>query len=228
MGLREQLGAESEVPIALLHLMRKYRVTRHTSSCEWALSPTWKDRLLNLWKGVDRKQWIRDFPFDKYPANKVIAERIDQVWKLGRDPQVYEDAMAELWEEAARDGITEEEALVRYFGGRQGMPLIDSQDPKKFLKAMEADKPMIDDVSIVGNDHGAYTHMFQEYALARKIGKGAAGEFRQAIARAVGPDVGNTKFASQLWDALFDEYQGEFINSPEGLGPIIQKILGLT
>jgi hypothetical protein len=33
VGLREQLGAESEVPIALLHLMRKYRIARHTSSC---------------------------------------------------------------------------------------------------------------------------------------------------------------------------------------------------
>ena len=32
VGLREQLGAESEVPIALLHLMRKYRVARHTST----------------------------------------------------------------------------------------------------------------------------------------------------------------------------------------------------
>jgi hypothetical protein len=34
VGLREQLGSESEVPIVLLHLMRKYRVTRHTSTCE--------------------------------------------------------------------------------------------------------------------------------------------------------------------------------------------------
>jgi hypothetical protein len=40
VGLREQLGAESEVPIARLHLMRKYRIARHTSTCEWALSPT--------------------------------------------------------------------------------------------------------------------------------------------------------------------------------------------
>jgi hypothetical protein len=54
-GLREQLRAESEVPIAALHLMRKYRIARHTSTCEWALSPTWNDRLLTLRKGVDRE-----------------------------------------------------------------------------------------------------------------------------------------------------------------------------
>ena len=32
MGLREQLGAESEVPIALLHLMRKYRIAEEDAA----------------------------------------------------------------------------------------------------------------------------------------------------------------------------------------------------
>ena len=70
-ALIEQLGAESEVPIVLLHLMRKYRLARHTSTCEWALSPTWKDRLRALWDGVDRE--VREqFP---RATNPVGSER---------------------------------------------------------------------------------------------------------------------------------------------------------
>src|SRR5262245_20925179 len=45
----------SETPLPLLHLMHKQRLVRHTSMCEWALSPTGKDRLLALWRGVERE-----------------------------------------------------------------------------------------------------------------------------------------------------------------------------
>ncbi len=86
VGLIEQLGAESEVPIALLHLMRKYRLARHTSTCEWALSPTWKDRLRALWDGVDRE--VREqFPRQPTPSDPyVVAAGID-TWYLNRiDP----------------------------------------------------------------------------------------------------------------------------------------------
>jgi hypothetical protein len=86
VGLKEQLDAESEVPVALLTLMRKHRLVRHASSCEWVLSPTWKNRLAGLWKGVDRE--LREHfitqpsPSDPY----VVAAGID-TWYLNRlDP----------------------------------------------------------------------------------------------------------------------------------------------
>ncbi len=107
VGLREQLGAESEVPIAALHLLRKYRLARHTSTCEWALSPTWKDRLLNLWKGVDRE--VREqFPAQSTPSDpSIVAAGID-TWYLNRIdpaglPSTLRRALDELQQQAAED-----------------------------------------------------------------------------------------------------------------------------
>lgn len=183
-------------------------------------NPEWTE----LWDKVDPVDWVKKFPSD---ANRLLQARAPEVWKLVRDPQVLEDAMAELWETAARDGISEQEALLRYFGGPEGMPEILDQDPKKFLKAMEADKPMIDKV-FTGPGHGSYTHVFQEYAIARKIGRDAAREFRQAITKATGPELfGAEEFRSKVWNAIFDEFQGGYLNCPESLGPILQKNLHL-
>lgn len=183
-------------------------------------NPEWTE----LWDKVDPVKWVEDYPSK---ANKLVQARAPEVWKLARDPQVLEDAMAELWETAARDGISEQEALLRYFGGPEGMPEILDQDPKKFLEAMKEDKPMIDKV-FTGPGHGAYTHVFQEYAVARKIGRDAAREFRQAIANATGPELfGADEFRSKLWNSIFDEFTGGYLNCPETLGPILQKNLRL-
>jgi hypothetical protein len=46
-------GAAPGLPIAALRLMRRYRLVRHTASCEWILARRWKPRLLGLWDGVD-------------------------------------------------------------------------------------------------------------------------------------------------------------------------------
>ncbi len=37
-----------------LRSMRRYRLVRHLSTCEWALSPKWRDQLHSLWHGVNR------------------------------------------------------------------------------------------------------------------------------------------------------------------------------
>ncbi len=36
-----------------LRSMRRYRLVRHLSTCEWALSPKWRDQLHALWQGVN-------------------------------------------------------------------------------------------------------------------------------------------------------------------------------
>jgi len=46
--VQARVGVRSETPAPLLHRMHQHRLVRHTSTCEWALSPTWKDRLLAL------------------------------------------------------------------------------------------------------------------------------------------------------------------------------------
>src|SRR5262249_4416289 len=53
--VQARVGLRSETPAPLLLLMHKHRLVRHTSACEWALSPTWKERLLALWQGVERE-----------------------------------------------------------------------------------------------------------------------------------------------------------------------------
>jgi hypothetical protein len=43
-----------ELPAGLLRGMRKARLVRHTSACEWVLAKAWRERLLALWQGYDR------------------------------------------------------------------------------------------------------------------------------------------------------------------------------
>jgi len=46
------LGAEDEEPITELRTMRRLRLVRHTSRCEWALSSKWREQLDQLHKGL--------------------------------------------------------------------------------------------------------------------------------------------------------------------------------
>jgi len=70
----------TDLPLPDLHGMRQYRLVRHTSSCEWALSPTWKTRLLDLWQG--RKKLLRD---GAPPEIEVEREALPRVVAAGLD-----------------------------------------------------------------------------------------------------------------------------------------------
>jgi hypothetical protein len=86
VSLKAALDTVSEVPTPLLLLMRKHRLARHTSTCEWALSPTWKARLLALWQGVERVLREHATLQPSPAAPFVVAARID-TWYLNRiDP----------------------------------------------------------------------------------------------------------------------------------------------
>jgi hypothetical protein len=50
------LGEAPELPAGLLRGMRRARIVRHTSTCVWVLSRSWRERLRALWQGVDRLQ----------------------------------------------------------------------------------------------------------------------------------------------------------------------------
>jgi hypothetical protein len=122
IGLVRQLDAESDVPTALLLLMRKHRLARHTSTCEWALSPTWKERLLALWKGVERelRQHVALQPSPAAPF--VVAAGID-TWYLNRiDPAGLPLSLRhELDELQAKASEDEEELDTRWV--YDGVPL---------------------------------------------------------------------------------------------------------
>jgi hypothetical protein len=51
------IGTEGEVPATTLRTMRRYRLVRHTSSCEWVLSPKWQLRLQQLWRVFNPMLW---------------------------------------------------------------------------------------------------------------------------------------------------------------------------
>jgi hypothetical protein len=173
---------------------------------------------------ADNESWTEFWTHlanNRHTIDPDIAAMMRKVHKLIRDPQLIEDAMVELWIAAAREQITPQQALMRFFGGESGMPVLIGQTDQAFEEAMLANKPAIDD--FFGDTvHGAYTHMFQEYVLARALGgREAAMNVRHMIARLNGPMSGPKTLAGLAWDALFDEYMGHQINSPEGLGSIL-------
>ena len=47
---------------------------------------------------------------------------LERVHQALRDPDLIEQVMVEVWERAALDGITTEEALVRMVGGGKKLP----------------------------------------------------------------------------------------------------------
>jgi hypothetical protein len=72
----------TELPVAQLLAMRRARIVRHTSGCEWALSPTWKERLQQLWDGTVRTQRERFVTQPSRPvAPRLLAAGID-TWYL--------------------------------------------------------------------------------------------------------------------------------------------------
>src|SRR5262249_19636150 len=84
--VQAQVGIRSETPTPLLHLMHKHRLVRHTSTCEWALSPTWKERLLALWQGVEREVRELALPTPSAAQPYIVAAGLD-TWYLNRhDP----------------------------------------------------------------------------------------------------------------------------------------------
>jgi hypothetical protein len=169
---------------------------------------------------VDRNALIA-----KYPTDKELWEKLDDAYSILRDPKKLEDGMIKVYRGAAEEGITPQEWLIKYFGGKDGMPILEDLDPKKFRDAMLKDKPALDD-TLQGDAHGLLTHMFQEYVLAEEWGgRAAARDFRHAIARVDGPARGKKEMFSRVWDALFDSLDENAINRPEWLGPILHDHL---
>jgi len=50
----EEAEASAGEHAALLKAMRRYRLVRHMEGCAWALSPRWREKLRDLYVGIDR------------------------------------------------------------------------------------------------------------------------------------------------------------------------------
>jgi hypothetical protein len=94
--------------------MRTCRIARHTSTCEWALFPTWKDRLLALWKGVEREvreQFLaQPSPSDPY----VVVAEID-TWYLSHiDPGGLPSSLRREFDELQQRAAEDEEVHTHW------------------------------------------------------------------------------------------------------------------
>ena len=174
-------------------------------------------------------------------ANREIRARIDRVHEIMRDARATEDAIVDLWEEATRRGMTPRDVLLEKVGapsgggGREILPnkvrssddgrttdILEVLDDAEFRTAMRQDAPLRD-LEFAQDNHGAYTHMFQEWLIDRAMGPGEGRRFRQWLAELTGlPQVGTgtrrREFFAAAWDSLFDELESGHINTPEELG----------
>jgi hypothetical protein len=193
-------------------------------------------KMLQPFKGrALNEEWVELAPVLKearvIAANQDLIKDLERVHQALRDPDLIEKVMVEVWERAAVDGITTEEALVRMVGRGKKLPVIkrDVLTPTRFKQVLEADTMFLDN-AFTTDFHGAYSHAFQELVVAKALGgMDAARNFRHLIAAAVNPAEGKVKipFFGKVWDALYDSYSAVNLNSPEGLGPILHEYLGL-
>ena len=99
--------------------MWHYKLVRHTSSCEWALSPKWRDRLQLLWREVNTalREYVSPELAPRFPRSLVAG--ID-TWHLN---WLVDDALPaqlreclDMWQQQAREAETEAETDLSYDG----------------------------------------------------------------------------------------------------------------
>ena len=163
------------------------------------------------------------------PENNWIRQHVEKVYAGARSRQVVADVMVKIWEKAAADQITTTEELVKMVGRGKALKLMPDRElgAEEFGMFLREPAPRID-THFKDLAHGAYTHVFDDALVAHVLG-GAdeAFHFRQMLTDVTGPEVDGYPFWARLWDALFDEVQAGQINTPEVLGPILHRHLGL-
>jgi hypothetical protein len=108
-----------EVSSETLIAMRRARLVRHRNDCFWALSPRWKEILLQLWHGMTKAEGERCPGSAPAPVPQSVAAGID-TWYLNRlDPNGLTPELQmqlEDLQELARHNDEEVETPWRYDG----------------------------------------------------------------------------------------------------------------
>lgn len=173
------------------------------------------------------------------PALRRFKLELPRVWAKIRDPDFVFQVMREVRQEATRLGTSDRAALRRLVAGRDAPhPVYPGRDTfqlpdAEFRAVAQRPEPFVD-YMFANNEHGAYTHMFQELVVDRALGRrGGGSQFRQAIARLEGSvevPIKGMPTRIELWDlawqATFDDLGGRgHINHPETLGPVLRRYL---
>jgi hypothetical protein len=193
-----------------------------------AINPEWTRMLGELDRGLPKTR-----------INAELMKSVYAVYVAIRDKHYIEETAAAVWERAAADQTTTEEALRRMAADGQQLPVMDQLlDPEPFRQYLLNPLPFVDE-EFKGDNHGAYTHVFQELVLATALGsRTAARRFRHVLAESLGQGevagkLPKNPFWSRLWDAIFDaavpgdRKGGSWLNNPETLGPILHEHLDL-
>ncbi len=172
----------------------------------------------------------------KTAGNRELIQRFPTIYNRTREPKFVEDAMAALWEEAAKGQRTTREVLAAKYGGEAGLPKLLhtlDDDAEEFRQLLLNEHPFLD-AAFASDYHGAHIHLFQEFLVDRAGGPGTGRLLRKLIAESTGPEFvptggrGARKWWGAFWDAMFDDPNGRgYINHPESLGQILQEDLGL-
>jgi hypothetical protein len=174
---------------------------------------------------------VRD-QLDKLPdteANNWIRQHIHRIYEGARSRETVREVMVKIWRGAAADEVTTTEELVKMVGRGKALKLMPDRElpAEEFGMYLREPAPRID-THFKDLAHGAYTHVFDDALVAHVLG-GAddAWLFRQMLTDVAGPEIDGYPFWARLWDALFDEVQAGQINTPEVLGPILHRHLGI-
>lgn len=163
------------------------------------------------------------------PENNWIRQHVQTVYEGVRSRKVISDLIVEIWQRAAVDEITTTEELVKIAGRGKPLKLLPAKQlsPEDFGMFLRERVPRID-TYFKSLDHGAYTHVFDDLIVGKVLG-GAdeAVIFRRMLTDMTGPELDGYPFWARLWDALFDEVEDGQINTPEMLGPILHRHLGI-
>jgi hypothetical protein len=166
-------------------------------------------------------------------TNWSLLKVLRPYYATTRDPEKAAEFAAFLYQTAAERRITVRRALVEYVSGTATPINVHDLTRADLLK----DVPFID-LGYARDNHGAYTHMFQEGLIDFVHGRGEGRRLRRLIARTTGPpgvQHERQEFFGTVWDAFYDDTtgipgdptSGTHVNRPEILGPLLQRYLGL-
>jgi hypothetical protein len=168
---------------------------------------------------------IGDADINHAPTAELVGN-FRTFYRTLRDPLAHADFAAFVWRYAARRRITTVQALEEIVAGNGGVIHVYGN----LTREVVADPRPFVDWYFNGDNHGAYTHLFQEGMLNFRHGAGAGSRFRRLVAaaqRKTNEDHLRKKFWEKFYDGLFDEYDKSHINAPEGLGKLLRKHLGI-
>jgi hypothetical protein len=184
-------------------------------------------------------------------VNAKVAELAPIVMEGLRTPRLYVEVIVEAWELMMADPKAHPDinsALIQLAadGGHRvkGIPKQYGTLYNDFFGDWASRADLMVDFPLLGPMHGALSHLIQDLVVNKAFA--AAGlahtspEFRQMLGECKGyiysttgePITGaagryDTKIGEFVWQETYDATEGEMLNRPESIYPVLRELLGL-